>query len=105
MQKIIERQGSVKEPMVRHYPKIIGGICDFCGVIDPNLPSVEQYKLCQHYKGLEIRCSYCDATRDPIDVLYHSKMNITDHPTDPNILVTVCDNITCVDKHRARFQR
>lgn len=106
MQKTIERQGAKNEPYVRHYPKVIGGVCEYCGILNPNLPATEQYKLCPHYKGIpEIRCSYCDATRDPEDVIYHSKMTITDHPTDPNTLVVVCDNFTCNQKHQARFQK
>lgn len=31
-------------------PRIIGGICEYCGVIDKRKKSGEQYKLCKHFK-------------------------------------------------------
>lgn len=103
--KTIERQGIKAEPYVHHYPQVIGGVCEFCGVIDATKPSYTQYKLCPHYKGLDLRCSYCDEAKDPDDVLYHSTMNITDHPSDPSTLVICCNAYTCLQKHQARFKR
>lgn len=104
IQKTVERQGVKSEPYVRHYPQVIGGVCEYCGVIDGNQPSQVQYKLCPHYKGMQLRCSYCDESKDPDDVIYHSTLNITDHPTSGE-LVVCCDSYTCTGKHQARFQR
>lgn len=101
----VERMGAKAEPYVRHYPQVIGGVCEFCGVIDRNKPSTEQYKLCDHYKNLELRCSYCDESKNPTDVIYRSTLNITDHPQNPGTLVVCCDSFTCLGKHQARFQR
>ncbi len=103
--KQVERMGMKAEPYVHHYPQVIGGVCEFCGVIDSNKPSTEQYKLCAHYKGLELQCSYCDESKNPTDVNYRSTLNITDHPSNPGTLVVVCDAFTCLGKHQARFQR
>ena len=103
--KVIERQGVKAEPYVHHYPQVIGGICEYCGVIDQNQPSQVQYKLCPHYSGMALRCSYCDESKDPDDVIYHSTLNITDSPNLPGVLVVCCDSYTCTVKHRARFQR
>jgi hypothetical protein len=109
MQKVIERQGQKAEPYVHHYPQVIGGVCEFHGVINPNYPSTDQYKLCPndgvHPNYGQLRCSYCDESKNPDDVIYKSTLNITNHPTDPGALVVVCDNFTCVQKHQARFKR
>lgn len=104
MAKTIERQGNKAEPYVRHYPQVISGICEFCGVLDNTKPSTEQYKLCQHYSGMELRCSYCDESKNPEDVIYHANLNITDHPTSGQ-LVVCCDSYTCTQKHQKRFQQ
>lgn len=103
--KTIERQGAKGVPYVHRYPEVRSGICEFCGVIDPTLPSTEQYKLCPHYKGMgEVRCSYCDESKDPQEVMYKAVLNVYDHPDNPDKLVVVCDNFTCVQKHEARFK-
>ena len=90
--------------MVHHYPQVIGGICEWCGVKDPTKPSEIQYTLCDHFKDVgELRCSYCDETKDPYEVVGHAKLIITDHPTNPNQMVVVCDSFTCTQKHQERF--
>lgn len=102
---IAERQGPRGVPMVRRYPEIRSGICEFCGVIDQTKPSTEQYKLCPHFRDMgDIRCSYCDETKDPEQVMYKSVVNTYAHPTNPDKVVVVCDNFTCVQKHEARFK-
>lgn len=101
----VERTGTKAEPYVHHYPQVIGGVCEFCGVIDSKKPSTDQYRLCDHYKGLELQCSYCDESKNPEDVVYRSTLNITDHPDKPGTLVVCCDSYTCLGKHQARFQR
>lgn len=108
-EKVFERRGISKEPAVRHYPQVIGGVCEYHGVIDSTRPSTEQFRLCpndgKHPRWTDIRCSYCDETKDPMDVLYHSYMNITDSPDNPNEIIAVCNSYTCSQKHQARFRR
>ena len=108
MEKVIERRGTKSEPYVRRYPQVIGGVCEHHGVINSEAKQF-QYTLCPndgvHPVWNQLHCSYCDATKDPNDVIYHSTINIYDSPTNPNELIVVCDNFTCVQKHQARFQR
>lgn len=104
-QKMVERQGNLAEPYVRRYPQVRAGTCEYCGVLDPNVPAQYQYKLCPHYRGMELRCSYCDASKDPSEVIGKSTMNVYDHPDKPNTLVIVCDSYDCTRAHQLRFQR
>ena len=103
-----ERQGSTPGPRVHHYPQVRCGVCEFHGVINVNLPSIEQYKLCpndgKHPAYQFIRCSYCDATKDPEEVIRMSTINIYSHPEKPNTLLAVCDNFTCLEEHHKRFK-
>lgn len=101
----IERQGQSSVPVTRYYPKVTGGICEFCGVIDNKQPSEVQYSLCPHFKSIGLlRCSYCDETRDPVEVIKSAEMNIHGHPDNPERLVVVCDSFECSQKHLARFK-
>jgi hypothetical protein len=102
-QKKIERQGEQAVPFVHRMPEVRGGTCEWCGVMDPNLPSEYQYKLCPHFRGLQLRCSYCDETKNPDDIIGHSILNIYEHPDNPDKLVVVCNSYDCTRKHRARF--
>lgn len=99
----VERQGSRAVPVTRFYPQVRAGVCEYCGIIDPNVPSQFQYRLCPHYRGLQLRCSYCDEAKDPDEVAYRSVLNVHGHPDDPNKLVVVCDSFTCSEKHLQRF--
>lgn len=102
--KYVERQGAIAAPFVRRYPEVRGGVCEHCGVIDPNVPSKDQYKLCEHYRGQQLQCSYCPAEKDPDEVISRSAMLISDHPSDPNKLVVLCNSYECAEKHLDRFQ-
>ena len=104
-QKIIERQGGHTEPYTRRLPQIRGGVCEYCGILDRNVPSQYQYKLCDHFRGLgEMRCSYCDEAKNPADVVSNSILNIAEHPDNPDKLVVWCDSYVCSGKHIARFR-
>lgn len=99
----VERGGARSEPYTQYFPQVRAGICEFCGVLDPNLPSEVQYKLCPHFRGLELRCSYCDENKNPEEIVGHSILNIHSHPDNPDSLVVVCDSYRCSEKHLARF--
>lgn len=90
--------------MVVHYPNVRGGICDRCGVLDQNVDSVNQYKLCEHYRGKQLHCSYCPGTKDPDEVIRHSVLQVMDSPTNPNELVVVCNSYECSKRHLERFE-
>lgn len=103
--RTIERSGGVSVPYGERYPQIRGGLCEFCGVIDNTQPSTVQYLLCPHFKDIgEIRCSYCDASRNPEEVMYKAIMNVHGHPDNPTKLVVVCNDYKCSQKHEARFK-
>lgn len=102
----IERQGQSSEPYTRRLPQVRGGICEYCGVIDPSVPSEHQYKLCPHYRDIgQLRCSYCDDSKNPDDVIGHSILNVAESPDDPSKLVVWCDSYECSRAHEARFKK
>lgn len=102
----IERQSQVAAPMTRMYPRVIGGHCEFCGVLNNELPSTEQYKLCPHFQGMgELRCSYCSENINPEEVVYRANLKIHGHPDNPNTVIVVCDSYNCSQAHIKRFNR
>ena len=102
--ELVRKQG-MQGHRTRKYPKVRGGVCEFCGILDANVDSQDQYKLCPHFRGLgEMRCSYCDEARNPVDVVSHAVLNVAEHPDDSNKLVVWCNSYTCSGKHIARFR-
>lgn len=105
--KVIERQGADSVPYVVKHPDVRGGVCDRCGVIDPYREPYEQYKLCEHYRGMQLRCSYCpnDNNHAPDEVARRSVLKVFDSPDNPNQLVVICDEYACNQKHERRFKK
>lgn len=101
----VERQNDQGVPMARRFPDIRGGICEFCGVIDRNQPSHFQYKLCNHYRGMQIRCTYCKPERDSDDVNAHATVVAFEDPFNPGTIIFCCSLSECMDKHQKRFNR
>ena len=99
----IERKGTRSVPITRRLPRVIGGVCEYCGTLDPNVPSQYQYKLCGHYRGRQLACSYCPEGKNPDDVIYHHTLNVAAHPDNPRKMVVWCDSTTCADAHLKRF--
>lgn len=102
--KQVERQGDSSSPHVKFFPEVRGGICEMCGVLDANQPSQYQYKLCPHYRGMQLRCTYCPQAKDSDDVIYHARLQIAEHPDNPDKLVVWCDSYDCSKKHIERFK-
>jgi len=103
----LERQGQRTEPYSARLPQIRGGICEWCGTKDPNVPSQYQYKLCDHYRNLDIdvmQCSYCEDTKDPVEVVRSGIINVARHPNNPSQLVAWCNSYECSKKHETRFR-
>src|SRR3990167_5503664 len=90
----IERKGQKTVPIVPHLPQVRGGVCDHCGILDPNVPSEFQYKLCPHYRGVELRCSYCDDTKDPVEVNRKTILSVAHHP-EKDEWVVWCNTYEC----------
>lgn len=94
----------------RVYPKVHGGICSYCGVLDQNQDSQDQYKLCPHYRGLSLECNYCDPTKDQREVTRISNLYIYDHPFKKDeqgrpLLACVCNSFTCTSAFNAEYKR
>jgi hypothetical protein len=99
----VERQGDATSPSSRRFPQVRGGICEYCGVLDQNVESKYQYKLCPHYRGLQLQCSYCPAGKDSDDVIYHTNMNVAEHPDKPGTIIAWCDSFECSKKHLEKW--
>ena len=100
----MERQGADTVPSSRRFPSIRGGQCEFCGVIDPRYPAHLQYKLCEHYRGMEAKCSYCPREKDQTEVVRMSKFNVAEHPYQPGTILMWCNATECAGKHLERFK-
>ena len=101
----VEQLGGGTNQYSRRFPEVRGGICEFCGVIDPNQPSQFQYKLCPHFRGMQLACTYCGTKKNPDDVIYHANLKVQEHPDNPNKLVVWCDSYECSKAHLERFQK
>lgn len=100
----VERVGDLASGVTVAYPEVRGGICEFCGVIDGNYPSQYQYKLCPHYRGKQLACSYCPRGKDADDVINHSTLRVLRHPDNPRKLIIHCNAYECLKKHEQRWQ-
>lgn len=103
-----EKKGGVNQQFTRVYPRVKGGQCERCGVVDKNQPAEYQYKLCEHYRGLSLECSYCEPTKDQKEVTRISDLYIYDHPTKRDsfgrpVLGVVCDSFTCQNSFNIEF--
>lgn len=104
--RMLERQGSRSEPYVRHLPEVRGGVCEFCGILDRNVPSQYQYKLCPHFRDLgTLSCTYCPSTKDPDEVNYKAVLHTMEHPDRPGVYIAVCNSYECEKAHQERWQR
>lgn len=102
----LERVGAKSVPYTRMKPRVIGGICEFCGVLDNNQLSQDQYLLCPHFKDIgELRCSYCPENADPIEVIKKADIKVHEHPDRPGTWIAVCDSYNCAKAHETRFDR
>lgn len=101
----LERQGLRAEAHTRRLPEVRGGVCEFCGILDKNLESQDQYKLCPHFRGTELRCSYCPQEKDPADVVRRSVIKVAENPDGSGTWIAWCDSYECSEKHLARFVR
>lgn len=99
----IERESDSGVPVSRRFPQVRAGTCEFCGVLDPSVPAQYQYKLCPHYRGMQLRCSYCPAEKNPDDIIGHSILNVAEHPDKPGTLIAWCNSRECSEKHMKRF--
>lgn len=100
----IERVGGQLSGVTYEFPEVRGGVCTYCGVMNPNLPSTQQYKLCRHYAGKQLACSYCPQGKNADDVIEHSTLRVLLHPRDNRKLIVHCDSFNCLEKHKQEWQ-
>lgn len=100
----IERQGAGATPMSRRFPQVRGGQCEFCGTVDANYPGDYQYKLCPHYRNMELKCSYCPDHKSQEEVVRNSTLNVAEHPYQRGVMIAWCGSFECSQKHIERFK-
>ena len=98
-------RGASSEPVSRRFPQIRGGQCAFCGTLDSTQPGDLQYKLCPHYRGMEMKCVYCPLNKDQEEVVRNSTLNVAEDPYNPGTLIVWCGSYECSKKHLERFRR
>lgn len=97
-------RGASSSPMSRRFPEVRGGQCEFCGTLDPNQPGDLQYKLCPHYRGMDLKCVYCPHSKDQDEVVRNSTLNVAEHPYRPGELIVWCKSFECSKKHEEAFK-
>lgn len=97
-------RGVSTAPMSRVFPKVLGGQCEFCGTLDPHQPGDLQYKLCPHYRGMDLKCVYCPMNKDQDEVVRNSALNVREHPYRPGELLVWCQSFECLKKHEEAFK-
>lgn len=97
-------RGASSSPMSRVFPKVLGGQCEFCGTLDPYQPGDLQYKLCPHYRGMNLKCVYCPPNKDQDEVVRNSTLLVREHPYRPGELLVWCQSFECRKKHEEAFK-
>ena len=98
-------RGATSAPLTRHFPEVRAGQCAYCGTIDPHQPGHLQYKLCPHYRGMDLKCIYCSPNRDQAETVKQSTIKVFENPYRPGELVTHCGSFDCVKKFEEAFAR
>lgn len=99
----LTQPGQSNELVVRQFPWIKGGQCDYCGVVDPNYPGDQQYKFCMHYASRNMKCVFCKESADHDDVIRMSSMKVIEDPYAPGNLVTMCGSYECTRKFEQKY--
>lgn len=97
-------RGAASTPYSRRFPEVRGGQCEFCGTLDPNQPGDLQYKLCPHYRGMDLKCVYCPPNKDQAEVVRNSTLNVAEHPYRPGELIVWCKSFECSKRHEEAFK-
>jgi hypothetical protein len=98
-------------------PDVIGGVCSYCGpgkfdakasghpkmIEDLTVDPVTQIGRCEHYSGVQVRCSYCPDSANFAENVKHRRHVVHVSPYDPNKLIFVCDDQACATKHIQKF--
>lgn len=96
-------RGASNVPTTRIFPPVKGGTCDYCGTLDPNQPGDYQYKLCPHYRGMDLRCIYCPLQKDQDEVVRNSTLMVFEHPYRAGELLVKCNSFDCNKSFETEF--
>lgn len=96
-------RGVSSEPVSRRFPRIIAGVCEYCGVIDRNQPGEYQYKQCPHYRGMDAKCVYCPLSENQDEVVRGRTLNVAEDPFQKGQLIMWCNATECSRKHREKY--
>lgn len=96
-------RGASHVPVSRVFPRVKGGQCEFCGTLDASQPGDQQYKLCPHYRGKELRCVYCPLNKDQEEVVRNSTLQVREHPYRPGELLVFCAAYDCIRAFEREF--
>lgn len=99
----LTQPGESNDLQSRRFPWIYGGVCEECGVIDNNYPGNVQYKLCKHYKGMNMKCVFCKESADHDEVVRMSSLKVIEDPYAPGNLVTLCGSYECTRKFEQKY--
>ena len=95
--------GASNVPTSRRFPQIRGGQCEHCGTLDPRQPGNLQYKLCPHYRGMEMKCIYCPLGKDQEEVVRNNTLNVFEHPHRPGEIISLCKSFECTQRFEQEF--
>jgi hypothetical protein len=98
-------RGATSSPVSRVFPQVRGGQCEFCGTLDPHQPGDLQYKLCPHYRGMNLKCVYCPDHKDQDEVVRNSTLNVREHPYRHGELLVWCGSFECSKRHLEAFKQ
>lgn len=96
-------RGQTSAPVSRIFPQVRGGQCEFHGTLDPYQPGDKQYKLCDCYRGMDLKCVYCPPSADQDEVVKKSILNVHEHPNRPGELIVRCGEFDCLKAHEKAF--
>lgn len=99
----LTRPGESSGLVSRRFPWILGGVCEECGIVDSNYPGSEQYKLCKHYQGRDMKCVFCKESADHDEVIRMSSLKVIEDPYAPGHLVTLCGSYDCTRKFEQKY--
>ena len=100
---VLTPPGQTNVPMSRRFPRVLGGQCEVCGTLDRNVDGKYQYKLCPHYKDMNLKCVFCKESADHDEVVRQSEMLVMEDPQFPNRLLTLCKSYECSRKFESKY--
>lgn len=93
-----------REVPVKQWPRILKGVCEFCGIVNNDVHGWDQWKYCKHYKKVNIKCLYCPPGFDPEEWFKGRDLTIIERLDKPGKLNVHCDDIQCVVKFHAAWK-